>query len=61
MLGYVIVYASQTKLSIEGEMVTFKTLYNDVEIKKFSPKKIKCKVVCIQVIVFKIKKNCMIR
>jgi len=38
MLDYVIVYVSQTKLSVESE-----TLYNDVEIKKFSAKRSKLK------------------
>jgi hypothetical protein len=41
MLDYVIVYVSQTKLSVESE-----TLYNDVEIKNFSAKKSKLKWMC---------------
>jgi hypothetical protein len=43
MLGYVIVYASQIKLSVEGELVTIKTLCNDVEIKKNCARKNKVK------------------
>ncbi len=46
MLGYVIVYASQIKLSVEGELVTIKTLCNDVEIKKNCARKNKVKWMC---------------